>query len=189
MSYTDTLEKANEISKASNILRNLLEPDKIDIPYLKFKSKWKVKSIFPYGGAHTRFLVKHNNKEVSVYLDTHSVLGYMINEDKSPRPYWEIYPLFGEDPDTIRIPMKKSKKLIKEINKLFKEQEELDIKKSFVDYNLPSLFIPDFIKPYPGQGMDAHCCPNCAELIFEVSDINNIKCYHCNTKFLTDEKN
>lgn len=60
------------------------------IPYLKFPSDCEVKVIPPFGGANVRFLVKKNEKVISVYLDCYANLGAM------DVPYWEIYPYQGD---------------------------------------------------------------------------------------------
>lgn len=67
-----------------------------EIPYLNFDADWLVSVIPPFGGAVSRFRVKHKknpNREVSVYLDCYNRLGYM------DKPYWEIYPAKGGDTD------------------------------------------------------------------------------------------
>lgn len=56
------------------------------IPSLNFPSEWKIHIVPPYAGALIRFIVKHKDISVSVYLDGYSQLGSMRN------PYWEIYP-------------------------------------------------------------------------------------------------
>lgn len=61
------------------------------IPPLHFDSNWDVYVIPPFGGALTRVAIEKNGKQVSVYFDAYSQLGYMYNEDK-PIPYFEIYP-------------------------------------------------------------------------------------------------
>lgn len=62
-----------------------------EIPFLKFKSEWDVKVIPPFCGAVVRFLVKFNDKEISVYLDCYNNLGAV------GKPYWEIYPYVNDD--------------------------------------------------------------------------------------------
>ena len=56
------------------------------IPSINFKNDWAVTVIPPFASAMARFLVKKNNKEVSVYLDCYDNLGFV------GEPYWEIHP-------------------------------------------------------------------------------------------------
>lgn len=42
-----------------------------------------------------RFWISHNNKKVSVYFDAYSELGWMVDENDNPVPYFEVYD--GED--------------------------------------------------------------------------------------------
>lgn len=58
---------------------------------LRFDSDWDVYIIPPFGGALTRVVIKKNGKQVSMYFDAYSQLGYMYHEGK-PIPYFEIYP-------------------------------------------------------------------------------------------------
>lgn len=62
------------------------------IPPLHFEPEWNIAIIPPFAGALVRFVVSYNNKEVSVYFDGYSNLGYMYNRNDEPLPYWEIYP-------------------------------------------------------------------------------------------------
>ena len=64
------------------------------IPALHFEKEWDVKIIPPFGGAVIRFHINHNGKFVSVYFDgysEYSELGYMVDENDEPIPYWEYY--------------------------------------------------------------------------------------------------
>ena len=61
------------------------------IPALHFEREWDVKIIPPFGGAVIRFHINHNGKHVSVYFDGYSELGYMVDENDKPIPYWEYY--------------------------------------------------------------------------------------------------
>ena len=61
------------------------------IPALHFEKEWDVKIIPPFGGAVIRFYINHNGKHVSVYLDGYSELGYMVDENDKPIPYFEYY--------------------------------------------------------------------------------------------------
>lgn len=85
------------MNEPSYILRSRVEREENwrewcgKIPPLHFDSDWDVYIIPPFGGALTRVVVKKNGKQVSVYFDAYSLLGYMYNEDK-PIPYFEIYP-------------------------------------------------------------------------------------------------
>lgn len=68
-----------------------------EIPFIKFDSDWEVKIIPPFAGAVVRFLVKKNDKQVSIYLDCYDILGYHNS------PYWEVYPVkFEGYTDTAR---------------------------------------------------------------------------------------
>ena len=60
------------------------------IPFLQFKEGWKVKVIPPFSGAMARFIVEHNGKSVSVYLDCDNSLGYFSKQ--VGEPYWEVCP-------------------------------------------------------------------------------------------------
>lgn len=85
------------MNEPSCLLRSRVERDENwrewcgKIPPLHFDSDWDVYVIPPFGGALTRFAVKKNGKQISVYFDAYSQLGYMYSEDK-PIPYFEIYP-------------------------------------------------------------------------------------------------
>ncbi len=65
------------------------------IPALHFEKEWDVKIIPPFGGAVIRFWINHNGKHVSVYFDGYSELGYMVDKNDEPIPYFECYN--GED--------------------------------------------------------------------------------------------
>ena len=65
------------------------------IPALHFEKEWDVKIIPPFGGAVIRFHINYNDKYVSVYLDGYSELGYMVDDNDKPIPYFEYYD--GED--------------------------------------------------------------------------------------------
>ena len=56
-----------------------------EIPYLRFKNEWEVCIIPPRLGLMSRFIVRRENKEVSVYLDVYDRAGFM------GQPYWEVY--------------------------------------------------------------------------------------------------
>ncbi len=74
-----------------------------EIPFLNFDADWNIKIIPPYARAVARFIVEHNNKSVSVYLDCYDALGCCN------APYWEIYPHFDE---TFRCGLHETKELI-----------------------------------------------------------------------------
>ena len=85
------------------------------IPTLNFPSEWNVQIIPPFGGAIVRFVVKSNDKEISVYLDGYDILGYR------GQPYWEAYPIEENSNHYQRFLINETKELIecikKEINK------------------------------------------------------------------------
>ena len=60
------------------------------VPAITFDAGWLVKVIPPFAGAMARFIVEHNEKKASVYLDVNDSLGYM------QKPYWEVYPVDGD---------------------------------------------------------------------------------------------
>ena len=66
-----------------------------DIPALHFEKEWEVKIIPPFGGAVIRFTISYRGKHISVYFDGYSELGYMVDENDNPIPYFEVYD--GED--------------------------------------------------------------------------------------------
>lgn len=68
-------------------LKNLIN----EIPFISFKPEWLVKVIPPFNGATIRFIVKYNDAEISVYLDSDNNLGF-----HDGGPYWEVYPLRGD---------------------------------------------------------------------------------------------
>lgn len=61
------------------------------LPFFKFDSDWEVKIIPAFEGALIRFVVKKNDKVVSVYFDSESNLALMYDEHGEPIPYFEIY--------------------------------------------------------------------------------------------------
>lgn len=77
-----------------------------EIPYISFPSEWKVQVSPPFARAVVRFRVRHNDKEVSVYLDCYDYLGCY------GEPYWEVYPY--ED-DVFRCAMNDVESLLKAI--------------------------------------------------------------------------
>lgn len=82
------------------------------LPYLHFKEKYEVKIIPPFAGALARFVVKYNDKLVSVYFDGYSKLGWMYDNNDEPIPYFEAYPI--ED-DTRRYFITDSDQMMKDI--------------------------------------------------------------------------
>lgn len=81
------------------------------LPSLNFEKEWNVKIIPPFGGAVIRFHIEHNGKNVSVYFDGYSELGYMVDEQGNPTPYFEYYD--GED--CFRYYINESEKMMKDI--------------------------------------------------------------------------
>ena len=61
------------------------------IPALHFEKEWDVKIIPPFGGAVIRFYIDYNGKHVSVYFDGYSELGYVVDKNNKPIPYFEYY--------------------------------------------------------------------------------------------------
>lgn len=75
----------------------------VTIPFLQFDPDWSVQPIPPFGAALVRFCVrrsiwpKNMRRSVSVYLDDLHALGSgPIDDDGSPLPYWEVYPVDGD---------------------------------------------------------------------------------------------
>ena len=64
---------------------------RVNVPFLKFPAEWEISITPPFATAMVRFRVRHDNCEVSVYLDCHDTLG-SVGE-----PYWEIYPSADDD--------------------------------------------------------------------------------------------
>lgn len=85
------------------------------IPNIKFKEKWEIKIIPPFGGAIIRFLVYDGKNQVSVYLDCYDELGCY------GEPYWEIYP-YNED--VCRYKMNDIESLLKGIEESFDQRKE-----------------------------------------------------------------
>ena len=82
------------------------------LPYFKFDSDWEVKIIPAFAGALVRFVIKKNDKTVSVYFDSESKLGYMYDENGNPIPYFEIY-----TNSTYRYLLDETEKMINDIRK------------------------------------------------------------------------
>lgn len=62
-----------------------------ELPAFNFDKEWNVQIIPPFGGAIIRFCIEHNGKQVSVYFDAYAELGYMVDENDEPIPYFEYY--------------------------------------------------------------------------------------------------
>ena len=62
-----------------------------ELPTFNFDKEWNVQIIPPFGGAIIRFCIEHNGKKVSVYFDAYAELGYMVDENDEPIPYFEYY--------------------------------------------------------------------------------------------------
>jgi hypothetical protein len=57
------------------------------VPFIEFPEGWAISVIPPFAGAMCRFRARVNDKEYSVYLDCHDLLGGVGS------PYWEAYPI------------------------------------------------------------------------------------------------
>jgi len=70
---------------------------KVDtIPFIKFPSDWEIQIIPPFGGAVARFRVRLPDGRVkSIYLDYENNLGSWF-ENGDMKPYWEVYPNYGD---------------------------------------------------------------------------------------------
>ena len=88
------------------------------IPALHFEKEWDVKIIPPFGGAVIRFYINYNGKHVSVYLDGYSELGYMVDENDKPIPYWEYYD--GEE--CYRYYIDESEQMMEDIKKFLESE-------------------------------------------------------------------
>ena len=88
------------------------------IPEIQFPAHWKIQIIPPFAGALIRFRV---NNKISVYLDVDGSLGYWVDENNKPAPYWEIHPY---DDDVWRIDMEKVDELLEAIQKSLDEYVE-----------------------------------------------------------------
>lgn len=80
-----------------------------EIPSLQFNPEWNVQIIPPFAGAVARFIVRHNDRYVSVYLDWYGQLGAM------QLPYYEIYP--DADGETSRFGLQSTERMMQEIAK------------------------------------------------------------------------
>lgn len=86
-----------------------------EIPPIPFKKEWLVKIIPPFGGVIVRFLVAHKDnpeRYVSVYLDCYNTLGLFFDKNNKPAPYWEVYPVEG---DNYRVAINNVEELLKVI--------------------------------------------------------------------------
>ena len=90
------------------------------IPSIHFEKEWDVKIIPPFGGAIIRFTIDFNDKHVSVYLDGYSRLGYVVDANENPIPYWEAY--CGEE--CYRYWLNEQEQMIADIKKYFEESED-----------------------------------------------------------------
>lgn len=81
------------------------------LPAFNFDKEWDVHIVPPFGGAIIRFCIKHNDKQVSVYFDGYSELGYMVDENDEPIPYFEYY----DGTDCHRYYMHESEKMMDDI--------------------------------------------------------------------------
>lgn len=82
------------------------------LPYLHFKEKYEVKIIPPFAGALVRFVVKYNDKSVSVYFDGYSELGWMYDNNLrfSNNPDVWVDEFFNHTRDKILLEYKKKMK-------------------------------------------------------------------------------
>ena len=98
-----------KVYQAESILGEQLEWRKWmkEIPEITLPPGYSFVPIPPYRGAIVRFLVRKNDRQVSVYLDCYDMLGFM------QKPYWEIYP--AKDGDTERYDMNDVEELVKGI--------------------------------------------------------------------------
>lgn len=88
-----------------------------ELPALHFEKEWDVKIIPPFGGAVIRFWIYHNNKSVSVYFDAYSELGYMVDENDNPIPYFEYY----DGDECYRYYMDESEKMMEDIRRFLND--------------------------------------------------------------------
>lgn len=82
-----------------------------ELPMFNFDKEWNVQIIPPFGGAIIRFYIEHNEKWVSVYFDAYSVLGYKVDENGEPVPYFEYY----DGNDIYRYDLNESKQMMADI--------------------------------------------------------------------------
>ena len=93
------------------------------MPTLKFDSEWEVKIIPPFAGALARFVVKHNEKQVSVYFDAYSNLGWMYDENDNPIPYFEAYAFKHGDGCPVRFLLNETDKMMDYIRKILNNEK------------------------------------------------------------------
>lgn len=86
------------------------------IPELHFDNDWNVRIIPLFAGALTRFVISKNNKNVSVYFDGYSKLGFMYDENDNPIPYFEIYS--STDSDVRRYYLNETEKMMNDIREV-----------------------------------------------------------------------
>ena len=84
--------------------RKWLEEWTPKIPTIQFPSDWNIKIVPNFGGSLVRFRVISGKRDISVYLDVDSSLGYYLDG-----PYWEVYP---SGDDVSRVAMANVKGLI-----------------------------------------------------------------------------
>lgn len=92
------------------------------MPKLHFKEEWEVKIIPPFGGAFARFTIDYKGNHISVYCDVLSRLGYMVDDNGEPIPYFEIYP--NENGDCSRYYFDEVDAMMHEIDRLLKKGAE-----------------------------------------------------------------
>lgn len=84
------------------------------IPAIQFDSAWNVRVIPPFAGALARFWIEYNNKWVSVYFDGFSRLGWMMDSNDNPIPYYEMY----DGDDTTRYYLDETDQMMEDIRKV-----------------------------------------------------------------------
>ncbi len=97
------------------------------LPWLTLPEDYSFKVTFPFNGAAARFRVCKTDKpenDISVYLDTQSVLGYFGMPGEKAVAYWEAYPIEG---DTQRFAMSEGKELIEAIVKELSTNKRLPL--------------------------------------------------------------
>jgi len=83
-----------------------------EIPFITFPLEYQIQFTPPFGGAVSRFQVKKGDVKLSVYLDCYDALGIM------GEPYWEVYPVDGENE---RCYMNDTDQLLRIIERGFKD--------------------------------------------------------------------
>jgi hypothetical protein len=82
-----------------------------EVQVIHFEKEWEVRIIPPFSGAVIRFTIDYNGKHVSVYFDGYSELGWMVDEEENPIPYFEYYDGF----ETYRYLINETEEMMKDI--------------------------------------------------------------------------